>query len=674
MKQDLNIYLNRELSWLDFNARVLLRARDTTIPLCERINFLCIYQSNLDEFFQVRVGTLVDRSLVDSNAKDDKTHLTPREQIAAICNKVRLLNIARDDIYFKTIEELNTLGNRIVSLKDMPSNILQEITNAFATKHLEALQQNSIVVPKGSRLPFIKSNAIFVLSSLLDSCKKETFGIVEIPSSIGRLFSIDGEHSFVTEEICEEILPKIFCDYSINDSVICRITRSADLDALNFYDEEFDFCRQVKKFLRIRQRLSPIRLEFWGRLHKELVKRLKGNRKTLLAKQVFASLVPLDLSFLKEIKSTLKSHTDLFYAPRTPATIDLQAGESIITKVFRQDLLLFYPYDNFEYFIRLLEEASLDPSVESIQITLYRLSHNSRVILALEKAGKQHKKVNVVVEIKARFDEENNLESSLKLKAAGCQVIYGIPHLKIHSKLCLITRHSNDEVQYITQVGTGNYNEVTARLYTDFCLITANKTLGKEAQIVFDSLLKQNAPPVLKNLLVSPNNLLFPILHFIEEQIERAKKGKEAFIGVKINSLTDKKIIDKLVCASIQGVHIKLIVRGICCLKVAKTGDTRNINIRSIVGRYLEHSRIYIFGPKDCCRVFIASADFMTRNTHRRVEVACPIYDESIKSRIYDIFDKLLKDDTNAFEQENGNYKALSTLQYNCQESFYHEP
>ena len=424
----------------------------------------------------------------------------------------------------------------------------------------------------------------------------------------------------------------------------------------------------------LRKKLAPVRVELTRNINNDMLSQLCGYC-GVQPEQVFYSKSPLDLSFVFDIQDLLRGNTELFFErriPQQPSSVD--AHRPMIEQIKEKDILLSYPYESIRPFLRLLQEAAQDPKVYMIKMTLYRLAKNSKVVEALVEAAENGKQVDVLVELKARFDEKNNIEWSRHLEDAGCHVVYGIDGLKVHSKLCLITRRSDDGIEYITQVGTGNYNEKTARLYTDLSLMTADRRIGEEATEVFREILIGNMVKSAKHLLVAPKCLQKPVLDMIDDEIKAAKEGKEAYIGVKINSLTDKKIMDKLAEASEANVKVELIVRGICCLLSGIQGKTENITIKSIVGRYLEHSRIYIFGTPDRDRIYISSADYMTRNTLRRVEVAAPIYDEDIKRRIREMFAVMMSDNVKARTQlSDGNYKVIADQNppVNAQELFF---
>ena len=475
-----------------------------------------------------------------------------------------------------------------------------------------------------------------------------------------RLIAVPGrENTYILlEELILHFLPNAFKGYKVQEKSVLRVTRNADIDVTKVYDEDLNYRDQMAQVVKLRKKLAPVRLE-------------------LTKDQVFFSKAPLELSFLFRIEDALRKNPKLVFPKRLPQQTDeLDPMEPILPQVLQKDVLLSYPYESIRPFLQILQEAAEDPKVVSIRMTLYRLAKNSKVVEALAEAAENGKQVDVLVELKARFDEENNIEWSRRLEDAGCHVVYGIDGLKVHSKLCLITRKDGDQIQYITQIGTGNYNEKTARLYTDLSLITADQEIGEEALKVFQAILLGKTVNETEHLLVAPKCLQKPVLGLIDREIQMAKEGKAAYIGIKINSLTDKRIIDKLVEASKAGVKIDMVVRGICCLRSGVLGETEHIHIRSIVGRYLEHSRIYIFGIEDRDQIYIASADFMTRNTLRRVEVAVPVYDEKLKCRIREMFQAMLKDNVKArVQQLDGTYRIEESEEapFNSQEAFFEE-
>ena len=478
----------------------------------------------------------------------------------------------------------------------------------------------------------------------------------------------------LSEELILHYVPKIFKGYTVKSKSLIRVTRNADIDADALYDEDLDYREFMADLIKKRKRLAPVRLELSRQLDNNIVdllcKQLEVNKKS-----VFRNSTPLDLSFLFQIQDILRQKTELFYKKRVPQRFTaFDDNKPILPQIKKKDRLLSYPFDSIKPFINMLREAADDKNVVSIKMTLYRVAKHSEVVEALCEAAENGKDVLVLVELKARFDEENNIEWSRRLEKAGCTVIYGLEGYKVHSKLCLITKRSGTKTEYYTQIGTGNYNEKTSRLYTDLSVMTCDKDIAKDAIDVFNALASDDTVKSVDKLLVAPNCLQSKVLDMIDEQIAIAQSGGEGYIGVKINSLTDKKIIDRFIEASRAGVKIDLVVRGICCLIPGVEGETDNIRIISIVGRFLEHSRIYMFGKGEGRKIYIASADFMTRNTLRRVEVATPILDEDIKSQISMMFDKMLADNCQARELDSdGEYTLVSDGKepLNSQELFY---
>lgn len=675
--ESVQLYENRELSWLKFNERVLEEAQNKEVPLCERMSFLSIYQSNLDEFFMVRVGSLEDQKLLTKKVRDNKTNMTPEQQINAILERVGQLNKIKDSIYEELMEETEKRGVRLTNFKALSKTESDYLEGYFLSEIVPLL--SVMVVGRKQPFPFLKGQDIYALAVLETKNDKQKLGIIPCSSGVfPRLIQIPSQSDtyMLSEELILHFLPKVFKGYHVLEKTLLRVTRNADIDVHKVYDEDLDYRDYMSQIIKQRKKLAPVRLELTRDIAPEIVQKV-CEYSDLEKKQVFFSRSPLDLSFLFQIEDMLRSDSSLIYQKRVPQPSTMWKDyEPLIPQVLKKDILLSYPYESIRPFLHMLQEAARDPKVISIRMTLYRLAKNSKVVEALVEAAENGKQVDVLVELKARFDEENNIEWSRTLEEAGCHVVYGVDGLKVHSKLCLITRKEGEEIQYITQIGTGNYNEKTSRIYTDLSLITANKNIGEEAAKVFQAILLGSVVEESEHLLVAPRCLQNKILNMIEEEIQHAKNGEPAYIGVKINSLTDKKIIDKLIEASEAGVKIEMVVRGICCLRSKIPGKTDNIRIVSIVGRFLEHSRIYIFGTEERDKIYIASADFMTRNTLRRVEVAAPIYDEALKTRIRKMFATMLSDNVKGREQQaNGSYQLCQSTEapLNSQEHFYEE-
>ena len=668
------VYVNREISWLKFNERVLEEAQNENSPLCEKLSFLAIYQSNLDEFFMVRVGSLEDQKLLTGDQRENKTKLSPQEQIDAILENVTKLNAIKDNIYENLMKDVETEGFRLVRYADLSKADAKYLDSYFAQEILPLL--SVMIVGRKQPFPFLKNREIYALA-ILERKGKKKLGIIPCESGmLPRLVALPGVPGtyILLEELILHYTPGLFKGYKVQEKTLMRITRNADIDVSKVYDEDLNYRDQMEQVVKLRKKLAPVRIEFTRDISQKMVGEVCDYCE-LDEKHVFYSKSPLDLSFVFQIQDKLRDRQDLFFEKRvSQQSPDLDVMKPLIPQILEKDVLLSYPYESIRPFLNLLQEAARDPKVNAIRMTLYRLAKNSKVVEALVEAAENGKQVEVLVELKARFDEENNIEWSRTLEDAGCHVVYGVDGLKVHSKLCLITRKDGGKIQYITQIGTGNYNEKTSRLYTDLSLMTANEAIGKDAMKVFQSILIGNTVSHADHLLVAPECLQAPVLKMIDDEIAIAKDGQPAYIGVKINSLTDKKIIDKLVEASKAGVKIELIVRGICCLLAGIPGETENIHIRSIVGRFLEHSRIYMFGTPDRDKIYIASADFMTRNTLRRVEVATPIYDEKIKQRIRDMFGLMMKDNMQArIQQPDGTYMKQNrdAEEINSQEQQY---
>ena len=670
-----SIYMNRELSWLKFNERVLEEAENPEVPLCERLTFASIYQSNLDEFFMVRVGSLYDQTLLDKKIRENKTGMTSQEQIDAILKRTKQINKRKEAVYEELMERVAEQGIRILRF-----NELDEEGAAYLERYFEseiAPLISPTVVGRRQPFPFLRNKEIYAVAVLGSKGKKDRLGIIPCTSNIfGRLIAVPGMQGtyMLAEELILHFAPAVFKGYKIKSKSLLRITRNADIDADALYDEDLDYREFMEGLIKQRKKLAPIRLELSRDIDKKGIAVLCEYLE-LDENHVFISSTPLDLSFVFQIQDLLRKHTELYFPKRTPQRSDqFQDGKSIIEQIREEDKLLSYPYESIRPFLHLLTEAAEDPDVISIKMTLYRVAKQSKVVEALIEAAENGKEVVVLVELRARFDEENNIGWSRLLEDAGCQVIYGLDGYKVHSKLCLITRKNGGQVEYITQIGTGNYNEKTSRLYTDLSLMTANVEIGLEASNVFQALSKGEVVEHSEHLLVAPKCLQNKVLAMLDEEIAHARNGEEAYAGFKLNSLTDKKIIDKLIEASEAGVKIDMVVRGICCLIPGVEGKTENIRIISIVGRFLEHSRIYIFGNSKRRKYYIASADVMTRNTVRRVEVAAPVYDERLQNKLQDMFDIMLADNQKArYLDAEGNYHRVINEEapLNSQEYFY---
>lgn len=668
--------MNRELSWLKFNERVLEEAENKKVPLCERLTFASIYQSNLDEFFRVRVGSLVDQMLLGGKIRDNKTKMTAKEQIEAVLHQVMKLNRRKDAVYDAIMGQLEDYGVRLVDFRKISKKESEYLEKYFLNEIAPVISPT--IVGKRQPFLFLKNNEIYAVVVLQTKSGKEKLGIIPCSNTgFKRLVELPTAGTYMlAEELILHYIPEVFERYNIKAKSLIRVTRNADIDADALYDEDLDYRDFMAELIKRRKKLAPVRLELTREMDGEIVDVLCDYLE-LDSDYVFQVQAPLDLSFVFEIQDTLRKTPELFYEKRVPQkSSQFRDGEPVFPQIREKDKLLSYPYESMKPFLNFLREAANDKEVISIKMTLYRVAKHSKIVEYLIDAAENGKEVLVLVELKARFDEENNIEWSRRLEDAGCRVIYGLDGYKVHSKLCLVTRKSEGQVEYYTQIGTGNYNEKTARLYTDLSLMTANVEIGLEAAKVFQALSMEETVDNVQHLLVAPRCLQNKVLSMIDEEIACAKEGKEAYIGLKMNSLTDKKIIDKLIEASQAGVKIDMVIRGICCLIPGVKGKTENIQVRSIVGRFLEHSRIYIFGTQEREKVYIASADFMTRNTLRRVEVATPIYDKDLKMQLEEMFITMLSDNQKARQEDSrGNYEIAEAQEtpLNSQEFFYEQ-
>ena len=705
----MTIYENRELSWLRFNERVLEEAASASVPLGERLSFLSIFQSNLDEFFMVRVGSLTDRAKTAPGSRDSKTDMTPEQQLEAIMKEVRRLCAKKDKIYAQVMSELREYGIQLInfsSLSDEDAAFLEK----YFKKEIRPLLAPQII-SKRQPFPFLRGKEIYAVVALSakkskngkhknsddgrddGSGKKKSavkLGIVPCNSQMfPKLIKVPGrEETFMlADELILHFMPKIFKGHDIAGKSLVRIIRNADIDMDDAdFDDSTDYRRDMEKILKNRRKLAPVKVDY-SRFMGSSVIALLCSYLGFSTERAFHSESPLDMSAAGMLRDVLKEkdrnsenseleednsrsfgepHADkLFYdrlVPQQSAYID--SKRSMIEQIKEKDVMLAYPYESIDPFIKLLSEAAFDPKVVSVRITLYRVADDSRIVRALEQAAENGKDVLVLVELRARFDEEHNIECSRALESAGCRIIYGFDHFKVHSKLCQIVRQGDEGLEYITQVGTGNYNEKTAGLYTDLCMMTASPDIAEDASHVFDSLSLGILPDGMHTLMVAPNCLQDRVIDLIDREIKKAENNEPAYIGLKMNSLSDKKIIDELIKASQAGVTVDMVVRGICCLMPGVPGYTENIRIRSIIGRYLEHARIYIFGAEpETCDIYIASADFMTRNTVNRVEVAAPVLDNDLRKRVLDMFDTMLADNVKAWiKQPDGLYIKASEI------------
>ena len=669
---------NRELSWLKFNDRVLMQAKDKKVPLGEQLNFVSIFQSNMDEFFMVRIGTLYDQMLFYPSSKDNKTQMTGEEQLKACLTRVGFLNRKKDRIYTRIMDDLKEYGWGIVKYHQLKNKEDRKyFENYFDSEILPLISPQ--VVSKRQPFPFLNNKELYIIVQLESKKGKRKMGIVSCGNAIDERMlavpSMQGQFILV-EDIILHFVSKVFSKYTIKNKGFIRVTRSADIDEDDHSLEGHDDYREMMETLiKQRRKLCPIRLEISEGLE-DLEIMMLMNFLNLKKNQVFLSQVPLDLGFIGTLRDHLRMlHPQLFYKKLEPRNSPMvENAVPMIKQISKKDILLAYPFESMSPFLRLLDEASRDPHVASIKMTLYRVAKNSKIVKSLIRAADNGKEVVVLVELRARFDEENNIDWSKRLEAAGCRVIYGLDGYKVHSKLCLITYKNSQGVQYVSQIGTGNYNENTAKLYTDLSLMTHHHELGEEINDVFNHLSLGETMSHTEHLMVAPHCMLSKICEYIDEQIALAKEGKEAYVGFKCNSVTSKTMINKLIEASQAGVKIDMIVRGICCIIPHVEGYTDNIRVISIVGRYLEHSRIYIFGTGEDKKVYISSADLMTRNLERRVEVATPIFDKKIQNIICSMFNTMLNDNVKACELlGDGSYKRIKNKQtaMNSQEYFF---
>lgn len=675
----MSYYDNRELSWLKFNARVLEESCDESTPLFERLRFVQIFCSNLDEFFMIRVGSLHDKMLYDPKDRDNKTNMTAKEQLGKIAKRVKELLPVKDEAYCEIMRGLSEYDIAHIANEDALSPEEDAFLKAFFNREIRPLLFSG-VVDKKHPVPFLKNGEIYIGCKLsrakTDSAGKETIGILPASENLPRVVFLPGTGKFILiEELICRYANLVWGNFDIVSRCIFRVTRNADIEIdEGLFDQDVDFRDIMSKLVKKRKKLCPVRLEFQGVSDGDIVSAITKTLK-IDENYVFKQSAPLSMNFISALEKRLKENSELFFAPLAPQNSpNIVQGKSLIEQIMQHDILLNYPYENINHFIKLLEEAADDPKVSSIKITLYRVARDSKIINALNKAAENGKDVLALVELRARFDEENNIGWSKQLEEAGVTVIYGLEELKVHSKLLLITLRDGNDVCYITQVGTGNYNERTSKLYTDLTLMTADRDIGSDASVVFNALMIGSTVESTNRLLVAPKGLKSRLVEFIDNEITY---GRDGYIGIKINSLTDRDLIEKLAEASRAGVRVELIVRGICCLIAGIPEQTENIRVISIVGRFLEHSRIYIFGHDNRRKVYISSADFMTRNTERRVEVAAPILDDEIANRICEMFNTMFEDNVKARELcADGKYRRISSegkTPLNSQNYFYEQ-
>ena len=666
---------NRELSWLKFNERVLEEADFTETPLMDRLKFISIFTSNLDEFFMVRVGSLTDCKLMTPEYTDNKTGMTVSEQLTEIFKRVNVLYSLRDRAFITVMNALKAYGVEYVKIDDLDSVAKKALERYFISNILPLLSPQII----DNRHPFPHiGNEQITIAVMLEGKHKQRFGLIPVPGNLDRLvFLKKSEHKFVLiEDLIYYFAELAFNVKNIIEKTVIAVTRNADIDTEERADEDIDYLQRMIKIVKKRQRLAPVRLELQYPIN-EHFKDYLIYKLGITKEQVFISESPLDLSFYRRLEDTTDpaARKLLVRNQHVPASQpELEKRTNMIKQVQRGDILLSLPFQSISPLLTLLKQAAVDPMVVSIKITLYRIARRSKLAETLIEAVENGKEVLVLMELRARFDENNNIEWSQRLEEAGCRVIYGMAGYKVHSKICLITRRVFGKIQHITQIGTGNYNEKTAKEYTDLCLITADPEIGLDGVDFFKNMLLNNLKGTYRKLLVAPISLKNNIIACIEEEKQKSESGSEGRIIIKCNSLTDKDIIIKLIEASQSGVIISMIVRGICCLRPGVPGMTDNISVISIVGRFLEHSRIYSFGTGESAKIYISSADLMTRNTEHRVEIACPIYDGAIRARIQEMLDIILRDNKKAHDLfADGRYilrRPLDGIAINSQELF----
>ena len=637
---------NRELSWLTFNERVLEEARDPSNPLAERLKFVSIFTSNLDEFFMIRVGSLYDMAVMGDDQVDSRTGLLPSQQLEAIYRRAVLLMEQRDQVYAQLQTQLQAYGVCEVSPGQLAGKDKDFLKTYFKTQLLPILSPQ--IVDINHPFPHLQNKSVYVVARLHGK-DRSLFGIVPVPPSAPDVVYLPGEglRYVRTEQLLLDNLKRVFDPYGVAEKNCVCVTRNADIAPQDEgFDVDDDFRCQMQKLLHKRKRMAVVRLECAAPLS-EALSAFLCKRCHVTPAQIFLSRAPMRMGFVHPMLKKLPEplHSALLYPPFSPPTPPKPQRESDLHLVPRRDLLLSYPFESMEPFLRLIREAASDPSVLSIQITIYRLAQKARLVEYLCAAAENGKEVTAVIELRARFDEQNNIDWSERLEDAGCRVIYGFSDYKIHSKVCLITLKGKSGIQYVTQIGTGNYNEKTSEQYTDLSLITADQGIGRDAAEFFKNMAVGNLEGSYHNLLVSPSNLKQIILLLIGEETARGSHGR---IIMKMNSLTDYDVMEKLAEASRAGVRIDLIIRGICCLRPGVPGHTEHISVTSVVGRFLEHSRIYSFGSGENQHLFLGSADMMTRNTQRRVEVICPVYATHTKARLNHILDILLRDTVKA--------------------------
>ena len=665
---------DRELSWLKFNQRVLEEARDESVPLMERLKFAAIFTSNLDEFFMVRVGSLTDMAMVKDEHLDSKSGKTPQQQLQAIFRAVPALYKQRDKVVAQLEGRLRSCNICRLTMDELDAKAKKQVDRWFHDQVRPIL--SPLVLDLHHPFPHLSNKALYLMLNLRKN-NSEAYGLLPLPGSLPPFFRLEeqGVRYLLLEDILSWYAGEIFDSFTVTDRWVVSVTRNADISPEDeSYEVDEDFRAHMRKIIKKRSRLSPVRLEIQGEKEEKLVPFLL-DKLSLDRNQVFVSKAPLSLKYVFSLEALLPPESTAAlcyppYAPRFPDCLDPNAP--VLPQILRRDTLLFYPFEQMEPFLRLIREAAFDPHVASIKITIYRLADRAKLAEYLAAAAENGKDVTVLMELRARFDEQNNIRWAERMEEAGCTVIYGSEGLKVHSKICLITRLERGKVQYITQVGTGNYNEKTAKLYTDLCLMTADPVIGSDAAQFFQNMALGKFRGEYQRLLASPFVLRERVEALIDQEIA---KGEDGYLFFKLNSLTDRRLIDKLAQASQAGVEVVMNIRGICCLVPGLPGLTDHITIFSIVGRYLEHSRVYQFGRGKDSKLFISSADFMTRNTQRRVEIACPVLDPWARKRVLEIISRLCADNQKARQLcPDGSYvsrrQTPSSVPFNSQTSF----
>ena len=656
---------NRELSWLQFNARVLAEAEDENVPLLERFKFLAIFTSNLDEFFMIRVGSLCDMAAVDKEHTDSKSGLTAKEQLHLIYKAVEPLYARRDAAFSDVDSKLSAIGLRRLTMDSLAPDEQKYIKRYF--KDIIAPVLSPQIVDSHHPFPHLEGKVLHI-AALLSHKKTERLGLLPVPASLPPVVFLPETPSryILTEDILLAYADHVFEMYDVLEKTVLCVTRNADIqvDDETFGVEDGDFRKKMEKLLRQRRRMAVVRVEINRPISDHFKEHFRSRFEVSDAQIFLSRTAPLKLGYAFSLGEHLPEKKRAFlsdapFTPQQPAM--LSAGQSLLKAALQRDILLSYPYESMEPFLQMIREAANDPAVLAIRITIYRLASKAKLVEYLCAAAENGKDVTALIELRARFDEQNNIDWSERMEEAGCKIIYGFEDYKVHSKICLITRRERGAVRHITQVGTGNYNEKTAKQYTDVSLITADERIGQDAGAFFNNMALGNLSGRYSRLFVAPTSLKNNILALMDEQIA---KGKDGYILLKFNSLTDIDVIAKLREASCAGVTVEMIVRGICCLLPGVPGHTENITVTSIVGRFLEHSRIYVFGRGDEEKMYISSADLMTRNTERRVEIACPIDDPAVRTRLHDILYAMQHDTVKArVLQPDGTYCKKPAVQ-----------